>query len=1031
MSSFARGVVFVLLFALAALAPPVTAFAEPVVMVSGVLSSNIGPIDSGSVYAQRDDGSYAYTEIGSGGSYSLELEPGVYDIGFSASSSTRGALSYVMDAVEVTTAPEQTLDLALPEVPLAVRVERPDGTPVRADVSLRCLLEDTDEFGDPSTVRSMRSTGSGAAATLWGFEVDVENSSGCVLSTSTGGYQDTRPVALDPDVTNEVAVLVPADLVMVSGIVETNIGPIERGSAEVLDPDAEGESGNVRVAADGSYSLGVIRGTHDLSFHVRTAGPGASGDAEAHLPDQQVTEDRQVDVDLTGSPLTVTVDDSSGTPPAASADLVCTEYDENGEVRRSSSFHDYSGGHGTLSVWGVEVGDQNGSGCRLTVGLLNDGWTEYRDLTPADMAAGELTVVIPPRVSVSGTVTLPGGEDVHRFLLQAFRANGELAIQSRVLVENGMYEVQLAPGTYDVHLVASDIGENLRLHRVFPGTVVSTEQVSLEAELDAVPVTVHFVDEYGNPTRGSARLECPLDDSEEYVGELVSQGYGGADPVTLWGIPTTGRATCHVASSRVGIPGTDAELTIVAPTGAVIEGPPTASIDGDGVPDVVESLGPNNGDGNNDGTPDQQQANVTSLPSLGGVLGDGSPYLTLGSPEGTTLADVTTLDPSDPGQVTTPPPAGYTLPAGLASFVIQGVVQGSTHTVTIHPPSTDGVNGYAKYDPDTETWTAMPADRVRVFETHVEVDLTDGGIGDQDGLADGRITDPGGIAILEQSDTDPPVVTGAPTTQPNADGWFTGAVTIDWTATDEGSGLAGQPANTVVTGEGADLTAQSATVCDLAATPNCTQGVLTGLKIDRTAPVVSLTGVQDGGRYTLGATPTPGCSATDALSGVAGPCQVQSAGGNANGVGEFTYTASATDRAGNTRTVTGTYRVVYEFVGFLQPVNDPSWAPWHPLSVVKSGVTVPFRFLLTRADGRPVIPVSKPVWLTPSRGASTAAKVNEELSSSPGTIGTEFRWTGQWWEYKWSTKNVRRGFRYLLGVRLDDGTTHDVTVAVR
>ena len=46
-------------------------------------------------------------------------------------------------------------------------------------------------------------------------------------------------------------------------------------------------------------------------------------------------------------------------------------------------------------------------------------------------------------------------------------------------------------------------------------------------------------------------------------------------------------------------------------------------------------------------------------------------------------------------------------------------------------------------------------------------------------------------------------------------------------------------------------------------------------------------------------------------------------GGNANGVGTFTYTATGTDRAGNTATRTVKYRVVYAFGGFLSPDQRP------------------------------------------------------------------------------------------------------------
>ena len=58
-------------------------------------------------------------------------------------------------------------------------------------------------------------------------------------------------------------------------------------------------------------------------------------------------------------------------------------------------------------------------------------------------------------------------------------------------------------------------------------------------------------------------------------------------------------------------------------------------------------------------------------------------------------------------------------------------------------------------------------------------------------------------------DTTAPVVTGRPTMRPNGNGWYRGNVRIDWSASDPGSGVKRQPADTVVTGEGGNLTALS------------------------------------------------------------------------------------------------------------------------------------------------------------------------------------------------------------------------------
>ena len=136
------------------------------------------------------------------------------------------------------------------------------------------------------------------------------------------------------------------------------------------------------------------------------------------------------------------------------------------------------------------------------------------------------------------------------------------------------------------------------------------------------------------------------------------------------------------------------------------------------------------------------------------------------------------------------------------------------------------------------------------------------------------------------------------------------------------------------------------------------------MKIDRTAPSLSVGGVSNGATYTLGSVPTPTCVASDSLSGISGTCKGVRAGGNANGVGQFTYAASAVDKAGNARVVSASYRVAYPFGGFLQPLNDPAT----PVSVFKAGSTVPVAFLLKHADGRAITPVTKPSWVAPVEG---------------------------------------------------------------
>src|SRR5207342_3324649 len=83
---------------------------------------------------------------------------------------------------------------------------------------------------------------------------------------------------------------------------------------------------------------------------------------------------------------------------------------------------------------------------------------------------------------------------------------------------------------------------------------------------------------------------------------------------------------------------------------------------------------------------------------------------------------------------------------------------------------------------------------------------------------------------------------------------------------------------------------------------NTTDTIVTGINIDTTKPMISFTGVSDGGIYTLGSVPQAGCTSTDTFSGVAAPCKASVTGGTSNGVGTYTVAATVTDKAGNSTT---------------------------------------------------------------------------------------------------------------------------------
>ncbi len=153
------------------------------------------------------------------------------------------------------------------------------------------------------------------------------------------------------------------------------------------------------------------------------------------------------------------------------------------------------------------------------------------------------------------------------------------------------------------------------------------------------------------------------------------------------------------------------------------------------------------------------------------------------------------------------------------------------------------------------------------------------------------------LFAIRPGDTTPPAA--APTQSPaaNGAGWNSSDVTVNWNWTDTGSGIDASNCTTssTSTGEGAGMLL-TATCSDNAG--NVGSATYT-VNVDKTAPVVSYSG--NAGTYSVDQSVAISCSASDALSGVASSsCAGVSGPAWSFGPGSHTFSASATDNAGNT-----------------------------------------------------------------------------------------------------------------------------------
>ncbi len=183
-------------------------------------------------------------------------------------------------------------------------------------------------------------------------------------------------------------------------------------------------------------------------------------------------------------------------------------------------------------------------------------------------------------------------------------------------------------------------------------------------------------------------------------------------------------------------------------------------VDADGISSSMENLAPNNGDGNNDGIPDRLQPTISSY-----VIGS-TPvtFVTDGCSANGSVSSlqVDSLDSLD---------SGYAYPYGLTDFSLN-CSRGDTVTVTkyVYDDASDDLANYSvrKYIPHTDEYIEVEEATVERQDINgnsalvLSYAITDGGQYDDDGVANGVIVDPVGLArvLTSSNNTDDTGQTG-------------------------------------------------------------------------------------------------------------------------------------------------------------------------------------------------------------------------------------------------------------------------------
>ena len=238
----------------------------------------------------------------------------------------------------------------------------------------------------------------------------------------------------------------------------------------------------------------------------------------------------------------------------------------------------------------------------------------------------------------------------------------------------------------------------------------------------------------------------------------------------------------------------------------------------------------------------------------------------------------------------------------------------------------------------------------------------------------------------------------------NGSGWNKTDVTVTWSCVDQ-AGLSGAVAATSVdtrSGEGAAQTAHGS-CSDRAG--NSSSDALGGISIDKTAPSIAIVAPADGGSYVWTTPAAASYSCSDGLSGPDG-CS----GSVANGTnfvslpaGSKTFTVTASDKAGNTASMTSGYTVAYAFTGFFQPVDMGAGV----FNVAKSGSSIPVKFKLGGNAGLNVFASGYPA--STQVNCSSSADLDTIESTTTANNGLTYDASADQYVYVWKTNSAWSG----------------------
>jgi hypothetical protein len=129
--------------------------------------------------------------------------------------------------------------------------------------------------------------------------------------------------------------------------------------------------------------------------------------------------------------------------------------------------------------------------------------------------------------------------------------------------------------------------------------------------------------------------------------------------------------------------------------------------------------------------------------------------------------------------------------------------------------------------------------------------------------------------------------------------------------------------------------------------------------------------------------------------------------------------------------VPGTFKVIFGWTGFLQPINDTAHQIGATQSKFKAGQTIPAKFVLRNAAGNVVQQVGEPTFTrSANRGVCDATTTVETTDVVAADNVPTYKWDGTQYHYNWSTKNLAPG-QYRIFANLQNGQVEWVDICLQ